>query len=868
MNKENEFSILDELRRIGSGYEFSFAATFNAYLPFYEEVMLRRLASAGCRANVLLMDGRQGAGAYTSDDTRPRFAGRDYTLIPVRAGGAFHPKIVLLVGRHKGLLFVGSHNLTVAGFGHNRELTSRFEADDDSDHEDLAVFGGAWDFLRAWAAGQPEELLAAFDDAERYVDWLRRALESERESDAQARFYGARPDGQTLWEMVRPQIPDGVKRITLVSPFFDAKLTFIKRLSKEFSPEEFVVGIDPETVDISHDAPRLLAPATNVRFVDTNRLKEGKGYLHAKAVLFETRDSREILVTGSANASRQAWLESGSERNAEAVIVTESSSRQSPAKVLGLRVLAKEPALPEEAWREIKTNAASRPKVLPGTFHTPLVAVETEQGFEIELDSTSIELPPLAELMDANREVIGTFTGARDEQSYYVIEVPDAEMRRRASTITFALGDGRSFFAIVHHTFDIAVSAQTEKQRELRHALAGLDAATPMLEDMLKIVERVIFDDFDSYQSVVGGSGRAGGTRAGDKRDSSDAPQEVFAASETDSRAARRRRYRAISSDDLALLLDALNRRLGVGLEATLSMSPSIARSEEELIDVEDEEDEQIDGMDEVDGAALARLCQRKTATLMRRMVGQLELAAQSEERAVGAIRQLAAVLGILHRLREVERVAEWMPYDETLVRDRDEWKFFLDATRLLYSERAPLMKRAVEKYQVESKALASIPEPSIVSGLLLWLAWDCALDVRYALEEEERSDLRENLRGMARLVALATQVCDDPEAQQKARDAISLICSHYVEDGVTETWFEAHMRWLRRVSAACRDLHQAKTLKRAADAGDLIYPVLKESPQPRVVLQTTGSLVKVVEFDREGEQNAYGTKYVAVIDF
>jgi hypothetical protein len=868
LSKENELSILDELRRIGSGYEFSFAATYNAYLPFYEEVVLRRLASAGCRANVLMMDGRQCAGAYASDDTRPRFAGRDFTLIPVRAAGAFHPKLVFLLGRHKGLLFVGSHNLTFAGFGHNRELTSLFEVDDDGDRGDLAVFGRAWDFLRAWAAGQPEELLAAFDDAERYADWLRRAREPRGGSEVQARFFGARPDGETLWEMVRPQILGEVKRITLVSPFFDAKLTFVKRLAKEFKPGEFIVGIDPETVEIIHEAPRVIKPDTNVRFVDAKSLRGGKGYLHAKAVLFETQDGREFLVTGSANASRQAWLESGSERNAESVIVTESSNKQSPAKALGLKVLAKEPGLSEEAWREIKSNAASRPKVLPETFHTPLVAVETDQGFEIELGSMSIELPALVELMDANGEVIGTFAGSRDEQGYYLIEVPDAESRRRASTVAFAAGAGRSFFAIVHHTFDIAVSAQTEKQRELRHALANLNAATPMLEDMLKIVERVIFDDFENYRSATGGPGRASSASVGDKQDSSDSPQEVFAASETDSRSVRRRHIRAILSDDLALLLDALNRRLGVGLEASLTMIPSIARSEEELINVDDEEDEPIDGMAEVDGAALARLCQRKAATLMRRMTGQLELAAQSEERSVGAIRQLAAVLGILHRLREVERVADWMPYDETLVRDRDEWKFFLDATRLLYSESAPLMNHALAKYQAAKNAPASAREPSIVAGLLLWMAWDCALDVRYALEEEERSELRENLRGMARLVALATQVSDDRDAQRKARDAISLICSHYVEDGVTETWLEEHMSWLRRVASVCRAPRQARALKRPADTGDLIYPVLKDSPQPRVVLQTTGSSVKVVDLDKEDEQNTYGAKYVAVIDY
>lgn len=137
-----------------------------------------------------------------------------------------------------------------------------------------------------------------------------------------------------------------------------------------------------------------------------------------------------------------------------------------------------------------------------------------------------------------------------------------------------------------------------------------------------------------------------------------------------------------------------------------------------------------------------------------------------------------------------------------------------------------------------------------------------------HALEEEDRGELRENIRGMARLVALATQLCADDDAQKKAKDAISLICTYYVEDGMTETWYEEHMKWLHRVSAVCRAPRQAKSLKRPADLGDLVYLVLKDSPQPRVVLQTTGSSVKVIGLDKEDEQNAYGTKYIEVLDF
>ena len=42
----------------------------------------------------------------------------------MKAGGSFHPKIIVLLGKKKGIAVVGSHNLTLAGFGSNRELTN------------------------------------------------------------------------------------------------------------------------------------------------------------------------------------------------------------------------------------------------------------------------------------------------------------------------------------------------------------------------------------------------------------------------------------------------------------------------------------------------------------------------------------------------------------------------------------------------------------------------------------------------------------------------------------------------------------------------------------------------------------------------
>ena len=83
----HRLSLIDELR--AGGFEASLITTFNAYLPFYEEVVLRRLANAGVRHNVLMMDAQQ----YTTSilNHPPRLVGRRYTLMPVAISGAFHP---------------------------------------------------------------------------------------------------------------------------------------------------------------------------------------------------------------------------------------------------------------------------------------------------------------------------------------------------------------------------------------------------------------------------------------------------------------------------------------------------------------------------------------------------------------------------------------------------------------------------------------------------------------------------------------------------------------------------------------------------------------------------------------------------------
>lgn len=177
-------------------FRASIMTAYTAYLPFYENVVLRRLIASGCRYNVLLVDGHDLAQSLQDPDRMPRRAGRDYVLAPMQMAGAFHSKIVMLLGERNARVLVGSHNATLSGFGHNRELTTRIDLGKDFKGEYRAFFQAAWQHIEAWLATQQGRLPQDVHDAvlrvaTKYAPWLK---ETQPQS-ADTRFFGALPQG-------------------------------------------------------------------------------------------------------------------------------------------------------------------------------------------------------------------------------------------------------------------------------------------------------------------------------------------------------------------------------------------------------------------------------------------------------------------------------------------------------------------------------------------------------------------------------------------------------------------------------------------------------------------------------------------------
>ncbi|HEX8441945.1 hypothetical protein [Archangium sp.] len=759
--KKKGVSLLEVLEE--GAYEAALLTTYNSYLPFFEEVVLRRITARGCRHVVLAMDARQLGQELASPERRPRRAGSTYSLVPVAEGGAFHPKLLLLAGNKAGRLLVGSHNLTYAGYGRNHELTNVLEIEGARDRVGTAAFREALDFVTAWTATQAEPLRDAVKALHGFAPWLGGPVPL----DMPVRFVGSRPEGASLWDRVRPLLPGGVRRITVVGPFFDQKLAFLRRLKADFPAAELVVGVVPDEVEIDGTTADALV---GVRFVDASELDGATGerrYLHAKALLFETSDGA-VLITGSANPSAAAWLAAPGQRNAEAVIVRTGASAEALDEQLGLRALAEAVSVAGR-WKPVDQDSDTEPD-RPEQVEVPAAVcfVETPEGFEVEQERLGTEPITAMELLDAHGNSRAVFQPTPDAAGR--IRIEDSTLREAVDLIRIVYGDGRSRWGIVHRTAKLRELAVSNRQRQFREALGSLGGGDPtQIEKLLALVERVIFDGQPEAEQVRAGTA---GTVKQEAAAAETVPLEVSLS------ATQERRARRWCSNELSVLLDALLRKLSQGLASAEGPSAP-QRSDESLIGTEDEE---LTIQLQVDVHALALACRRKTRALFRKLGKQLENAQKDANPvATTAILQTSAVLGLIQALRQAETNDTWRPVAEKLV-DAEAQEEFLP--KLLQTLLGPgrLILRAVKEQEG-----TPFEDLSVLRERLGWLAWDLGMDVwpREATEEAAHQ--------VARLAPVALELAMDERAVSGLAEKLGDTPRRGVEHGL---WLERVVAW------------------------------------------------------------------------
>ena len=66
------------------------------------------------------------------NDINYSYLGKRYIVTPVEMNSSFHPKVILLLGKDKARLIIGSNNLTTSGYYINNEVVNVFDFDENN----------------------------------------------------------------------------------------------------------------------------------------------------------------------------------------------------------------------------------------------------------------------------------------------------------------------------------------------------------------------------------------------------------------------------------------------------------------------------------------------------------------------------------------------------------------------------------------------------------------------------------------------------------------------------------------------------------------------------------------------------------------
>ncbi|MGO4311710.1 hypothetical protein AB4Z35_17905 [Pseudomonas sp. KB_15] len=827
-------SILDVIKR--GGYEASLITTFNATLPFYEEVLLRKLVSAGCRHNVVLMDRQQCAVAWESQATRPRLAGHAYTLLPIGVNGAFHPKICLLLGAKKASILVGSHNLTLSGLGFNREITNWVEVDGVKDREGAAILRSLWQMLRQWINLEhgkvPAPILESALAINRFVTPL---IATTKPSVTTPAVLGQGAGSPSLIDQVAALVTAPVLRIAVLGAFFDARLLLIHELKNRWPEAQVVVGIDPETVQ--HPG---ICDVKGARHVDARSLWiKQVGYLHAKVFYFECYDpGDDIFVSGSANPSSPAWMSDEGHGNVEVVLLQSGNRAREIAKTTMMNGLFDLPDLSLEAFAQIRQRNLPSENTYQEGGGPILSGYSIPQQGQIRIAKRGVPLVvTTAVLLGPNQEEL---------ERVYVIDCSGEEIAFRA---TVELTDIRSCLlevddcpvarAMILHPSVIETTAQSSRHYLVRSALSELGSSDADISQLIASVERVIFAEQTNHEIVE--AIREHRTRT----DSSafGASPDTLSISINDM-ARGKHKQRLLKSGDLAYLIDVLIRRLNEGLEVQGNVVDHHGRTEEEQVGQEDEaSDDDADVPTEetkLSDADIALIVAKKARSLCRKMVQQLELASRDTSRQIVAPIQLIAVLALIRELRHLDKQKRWAATGLTFVEVCDRRHLLDESLKYLLGSQSRLLAA------IDEAAGDSVDETMQLRTLLVWLAWDLGDELTdHANRIWDSYERLPMLQANAMFLALMPAIAADRQASTGLHDSIQrTIQSTPVASMRAEKWLRRHMAYGISWSVGAQECEEMKV------GGYCRVKGLYE--EPRVVLEVTQLAVGFWDFDQE----------------
>ena len=273
-------------------YTTVIGTTFSFDPLFFERVILPDLRFGYGREIVLIGDGSQLSESINRCSSQLKQIGNSVVIEPVYLTGAFHPKILLKIGKEKALLTIGSGNMTNGGWGDNREIFTKWELDKNNS-KSLVVIKSVINSLLPYISSELalQSLYKSLDSFSGVSD----------NNDNEVDFYITEPD-KTLVEFLLSKW-QGKKfhTLKLFTGSTDENGAFIEWCHKNFGIDKCVIASNEYNISFRKDKLENIPVDISISTIASDDRMHGKFYL------FEG-DSESCVVMGSANCSRRAWL--------------------------------------------------------------------------------------------------------------------------------------------------------------------------------------------------------------------------------------------------------------------------------------------------------------------------------------------------------------------------------------------------------------------------------------------------------------------------------------------------------------------------------------------------------------------------------
>lgn len=326
------YNVLELLGADKNKYHSCIITCYSFDFLFFEQRVLPKLRHAGIININLFVDAKMFQQQLEALDGNYR-NNKSYSITPIDLNGAFHPKIIMTLGKTNGFLAIGSGNLTNSGLSSNDEVWGAFHTYK-TESEAAPLFKNVFQYLNSL-----EDFCYGINKTKwhwilKNTSWLNDILNDNnttsilKSKEETIQIVSSFVDTSIYKQLLDALPKEPLESLIVISPYFNKKGQIIEQFITDLKPSKVKVVVDSRFGTV----PYKFSNDTNVQFYDWENVESITTHqsprLHAKIIQLKFKTKTCILI-GSTNASVEALgTKKRNTKNAEMSILIETNKKK------------------------------------------------------------------------------------------------------------------------------------------------------------------------------------------------------------------------------------------------------------------------------------------------------------------------------------------------------------------------------------------------------------------------------------------------------------------------------------------------------------------------------------------------------------